>query len=157
MEDLLIIRKLDDGMEPPYELLNEADPSKEAVDDYLLRGICYTAYNSLKELVGTYVLLKTRPFMIELVNISVAEKFRKQGNGKKLLEHAIDQARILGYDVLEVCTGNSSIRQLSLYQKAGFSIYSIDYDFFRRHYSEAIWEDGIECRHLIHLRIDMFD
>ena len=157
MEKLLIINKLGVEDVPPYELLLEADPSKEAIDDYIARGECYTAYNSSKELVGVYVLLKTRPFTIELVNIAVVDKFREKGNARILLEHAINQSRLLGYDMLEVCTGNSSIRQLMIYQKAGFTIYSIDYDFFRRNYSEVIWENGIECRHLIKLRIDIFD
>ena len=157
MEELLIINKLGSGVVPPYDLLLEADPSREAIDDYISRGDCYTAYNSSKELVGVYVLLKTRPFTIELANIAIVEKFRRKGNARILLEHAINQARLLGYDMLEVCTGNSSIRQLMIYQKSGFTIYSIDYDFFRRNYSEVLWENGIECRHLIKLRIDLFE
>lgn len=156
MEDLLIIERLETRLEAPYELLLEADPSKEAIEDYLERGECFTAYNSSKELVGVYVLLKTRPFTIELINIAISKKFRQKGNAKKLLEHAIDQSRLMGYETLEVATGNSSLRQLMIYQKAGFSIYSIDYDFFRRNYSEPIWENNIECRHLIRLRMDIF-
>lgn len=155
MEELLIIKRLKENAEPPYHLLYTADPSKVAVEDYISRGKCYVAYNDKKELVGSYVLLQTRPFIIELINLAVEEKFQKKGNGRKLVEHAINEARILGYEVLEICTGNSSLRQLGIYQRAGFSINSIDLDFFRRHYSESIWEDGIECRHLISLRIGL--
>lgn len=155
MEQLLIIKKMDDTIEPPYHLFYAADPSKQAVEDYINRGKCYVAYNEKKELVGVYVLLQTRPFVVELVNVSVEKKFQKKGNGRKLVEHAINEARLLGFEILEISTGNSSLKQLGLYQRAGFTINSIDYDFFRRYYPEPIWEDGIECRHLIRLRIDL--
>lgn len=153
--NMLIIEKLKDKELAPYHLLNLADPSDEAVKDYLERGTCYVAYNAKKEAIGVYVLLQTRPFTIELVNVAVDEEYQGQGYGKKLVEHAIEEARNMGFDVLEIGTGNSGIKQLSLYQKAGFSISSIDFDFFKKHYPEPIWEDGIECRHMIRLSLDL--
>lgn len=152
---MLVIEKLKEKEVPPYHLLNLADPSDKAVKDYLERGECYIASNDSKEVIGVYVLLRTRPFTIELVNVAVDEAHRGNGYGRKLVEHAIEQARLDGFEVLEVGTGNSSTNQLALYQKAGFNITSIDYDFFRKHYSEPIWENGIECRHMIRMSIDL--
>lgn len=64
-----------------YALLYLADPSGEAVRDYIKRGICYLAeYRG--EIIGEYVLLKTRPFTMELVNIAVAENWQGKGVGK---------------------------------------------------------------------------
>lgn len=154
MDDMLIIEQLKDKEAPPYELLNMADPSDEAVKDYLERGICFIASTN-NEVIGVYVLLQTRPFTIELVNVAVAEEHRGLGYGKKLVTHAIDEARKRGFHVLEVGTGNAGIKQLSLYQKAGFTMTSIDYDFFRKHYPEPIWEDGIECRHMVRMSMDL--
>lgn len=151
---MLIIEQLKEKETPPYDLLNMADPSDEAIKDYLKRGTCYIA-STENEAIGVYVLLQTRPFTIELVNVAIAEEYRGLGYGKKLVAHAIEEARIRGFHVMEVGTGNASIKQLGLYQKAGFVINSIDYDFFRKHYQEPIWEDGIECRHMIRLTMDL--
>lgn len=155
MDNILVIEKLKDKENPPYHLLNMADPSDRAVKDYLERGDCYVACNANKDVIGVYVLLRTRPFTIELVNVAVDEEFRGNGYGKKMVQHAIEEARTRGFDILEVGTGNSSTTQLALYQKAGFSITSIDYDFFRKHYPDPIWENGIECRHMIRMAMDL--
>ena len=138
----------------PEELLYSADPSRKAVQDYLKRGFCYTGYIG-EELVGEYVLLRTRPFTVELVNLAVKEAYHNQGFGKQLVSHAIQEARRMGYTVLEVGTGNAGIGQLALYQKCGFTIIAIDFDFFRKHYPEKIVENGIECRHMIRLSMDL--
>lgn len=153
--EIFIIEKLKEKELAPYHLLNLADPSDKAVKDYLDRGICYVAYDADKQVIGVYVLLQTRPFTIELVNLAVDKEYQGLGYGKRLVAHAIDEARDMGFDVLEVGTGNAGTRQLALYQKAGFSISSIDFDFFRKHYPEPIWENGIECRHMIRLSMDL--
>lgn len=153
---MLVIEKLKDKQIPPYELLNMADPSDEAVKYYLEKGTCYIA-SSDNEIIGVYVLLQTRPFTIELVNVAIAEEYRGLGYGKKLVAHAIEEARKQGSHVIEVGTGNSGVKQLALYQKAGFTMTSIDLDFFRKHYSEPIWEDGIECRHMVRMSLDLKD
>lgn len=153
--DILIIERLKEREEAPLHLLNLADPSDKAVKDYLERGMCYIASNPDKEIIGVYVLLQTRPFTIELVNVAVDKDYQGMGYGKKLVQHAIEEARNMGFDVLEVGTGNAGIKQLGLYQKAGFTMTSIDFDFFRKHYPEPIWEDGIECRHMIRMSMDL--
>lgn len=158
MEDILIIRRLGDNIEPPYELLNLAEPfMKVAMEDYIKRGICYVAYNNNKELVGTYILLQTQPKTLELVNVSIDEQFRRRGNGKRLVEHAIGQSAIHGAEVMEIGVGNSSIRLLEMYQQNGFNISSIDFDYFIRNFNSPIYENGIHCKHLIKLRIDIFE
>ena len=71
----------------PYELLYEADPSREAVADYIARGSCYIARIEGRT-VGVSVLLRTRPFTMELVNLCVAEPYRRQGIATRLIAHA---------------------------------------------------------------------
>ena len=70
----------------PYELLYEADPSREAVADYIARGSCYIARIEGRT-VGVSVLLRTRPFTMELVNLCVAEPYRRQGIATRLIAH----------------------------------------------------------------------
>lgn len=138
----------------PYQLLYLADPSREAVEDYLNRGFCYLAFLA-NEVVGEYVLLPTRPFTYELVNVAVDEAYQQKGIGKLLIKHAVDTARNKNAKVLEVGTGNCGTSHLALYQKCGFTITWIDFDFFTKHYKEKIEENGIECRHMVRLSMDL--
>lgn len=148
------IRKIDQNEEPPYDLLYLADPSEEAVNDYLHRGECYLGLIDVK-IIGVCVLLPTRPFTVELVNLAIDEKHQSRGYGKKLIEYVIQIAKEKHYKTLEVGTGNAGIGQMALYQKCGFTITSVDFDFFRKHYSEPIFENGIECRHMIRMSLDL--
>ena len=148
------IQKLSNSDKIPYNLLLLADPSIEVINDYIHRGDCYVAYSN-DAIIGTYVMIRTRPSTLELVNIAVSEEYQRKGIGKKLILSAIEMARKKNVKVLEVGTGNSSIYQLALYQKCGFRIVGIDRDFFRIHYKERIIENGIECIDMIRLRIDL--
>lgn len=136
------------------ELLLLADPSERLVEDYARRGICYLAQEG-EALIGVYVLLPTRPDTVELVNVAVDEAMQGKGIGKRLVLHAVEQARDLGYATIEVGTGNTSIGQLALYQKCGFRMVSIDRDFFLRHYEEAIYENGMQVLDMVRLSQDL--
>ncbi|WP_203364378.1 GNAT family N-acetyltransferase [Bacillus sp. REN10] len=144
------IRTLTPNEEPPIKLLLLADPSEKLVREYVSRGECFVAEVGQK-IVGVYVLLPTRPETVELVNIAVAESEHGKGIGKQLVKDAIQRAKAQGYKTIEIGTGNSSIGQLALYQKCGFRMIGIDQDFFIRHYSEEIFENGIQCRDMVRL------
>jgi len=136
------------------DLLLLADPSRPIVEDYLRRGLSFVAEKE-STVVGVYVLLPTRPETVELVNVAVDESMHEQGIGKKLVQHAISTAREARYRTIEVGTGNSGIGQLALYQKCGFRIVGVDLDFFTRHYDEEIFENGIQCRDMIRMSVDL--
>ncbi|ANU15452.1 GNAT family N-acetyltransferase [Planococcus halocryophilus] len=148
------IRKLRKGEKIPMELLLLADPSSEIVEEYINRGECFIAELG-HQTVGVYVLLPTRPEIVELVNVAVIEDQHGKGIGKQLVLDAIRVAKTKGYKTIEIGTGNSSVGQLALYQKCRFRIIGIDMDFFIRHYSEEIFENGIQCRDMIRLSQDL--
>lgn len=150
----MFIRKLNIDEEPPMDLLLLADPSRKIVEEYLQRGQCFVA-ESNGQIVGSYVLLKTRPETVELVNIALEVTLHGRGLGKQLVMNAIEVAKSKGYKTIELGTGNSSVEQLALYQKCGFRITGVDLDFFTRHYSEVIFENGIQCRDMIRLSQDL--
>lgn len=149
-----MIRRLQDGENVPMKLLLMADPSESIVKSYVRRGVCYVLEKK-KQLIGEYVLIPTRPETIEIVNVAVDEYFQGQGFGKKLILHAIEESKRLGYKTIEIGTGNSSVHQLTLYQKCGFRITSIDRDFFVRHYKEPIFENGIQVMDMVRLSMDI--
>ncbi|MGE7882565.1 GNAT family N-acetyltransferase [Bacillus sp. NPDC094077] len=138
----------------PKSLLLLADPSERQIDAYVERGLTYVAIQE-DEVIGVYVLLETRPKTMEIMNISVVEHMQGKGIGKKLLKHAVETAKKYGMSKLEVGTGNSSVSQLALYQKCGFRIFSIDFDYFSKHYEEEIVENGIVCRDMIRLAMEL--
>lgn len=148
------IKRVDENEEIPYELLYLADPSKESINDYISRGNLYIA-SIENEVVGAYVILKTRPLTAEIMNISVNEAYQKKGIGKVLIKHSISTSKNLNIKTLEVGTGNSSIYQLAFYQKCGFRIIGVDKDFFKKHYNEKIIENGIECIDMIRMSMDL--
>ncbi|OKP88590.1 acetyltransferase [Paenibacillus helianthi] len=148
------IRPLNSNEEIPFDLLLLADPSKEIVKEYLGRGQCLVALIN-EEIIGVLVLIRTRPETIEIVNIAVQEDYQGIGIGKKLIVYSIDKAREEKAKTIEIGTGNSSVHQLMLYQRCGFRITGIDRDFFVRHYKEEIYENGIQCRDMIRLSLDL--
>jgi ribosomal protein S18 acetylase RimI-like enzyme len=149
-------KRLGPTQEIPYDLLLLADPSRELIDQYIRKGICYLAYNK-DEIVGEFVLLPTHPNTYEIINVAVKVEYQGRGIGRKLMERAILEAKIQGASSIEIGTGNSSFHQLKLYQKCGFRILTIDHDFFIRNYAKAIFEDGIQCIDMIRLSLDLRD
>ncbi|RNA66600.1 GNAT family N-acetyltransferase [Alteribacter keqinensis] len=148
------IRELMENEHPPMDLLLLADPSREKVERYLREGECRVAEVS-GEVIGVYVLVKTGAGRVELMNVAVKESEHGKGIGKKLILDAIDRAREAGLHTIEVGTGNSSIGQLALYQKCGFRIVGVEQDFFVKHYDEEIYENGIQCRDMVRLALEV--
>lgn len=149
-----MIRALNKDEELPLELLLLADPSEKLVREYISRGKCFIM-NLDGIIIGTYVLLPTRPETVEIVNVAVKEGYHGQGYGKQLVLHAIETAKGEGYKTIEIGTGNSGIVQLALYQKCGFRMTSIDRDFFVRHYDKPIFENGIQVIDMVRLSQDL--
>ncbi|MGK7378935.1 GNAT family N-acetyltransferase [Planococcus sp. 1R117A] len=144
------IRQLEKDEDLPIELLLEADPSEKLVREYVSKGISFIAEKDFR-LIGIYVLLPISNTKVEIKNIAVAVSERGKGCGKKLVLHALKEAERLGFEVVEIGTGNSSFDQLALYQKCGFRMTSIDRGFFTRHYLEPIVENGILCQDMVRL------
>lgn len=156
------IRRLAPGEAPPMHLLLLADPSRPLVAAYVARGQCFVAERDDREeeqagggIVGVYVLLPTRPGTVELVNVAVCEEEQGKGIGKRLVLHAVEQARAQRYRTIEVGTGSTGVVQLALYQKCGFRMTGIDRDFFVRHYEEELYENGVRLRDMVRLSQDL--
>ncbi|HEY5799737.1 MAG TPA: GNAT family N-acetyltransferase [Burkholderiaceae bacterium] len=136
---------------PPYELLLEADPSKEAIAAYLRPEATFV----LREdgaVMGIYVLT-SEDGAAEIRNLAVAAAHRNRGFGALLLADAIARARRAGANTLTIATGNSSIGQLYLYQKMGFEMAELQRDYFTQRYAAPLFENGIACRHRLVLRM----
>jgi len=137
----------------PWDLLLLADPSRLQIEKYIYQSRII-ALTRDAETIGV-VVLWPRGQATEIMNIAVATAFQGCGVGKILLGEARRLARSMGAHTLLIGTGNSSINQLALYQKVGFRIDSVDRDFFLRNYNEPIIENGIPCRDMIRLSLEL--
>ena len=147
IEDILVTA-VKDYNDIPFNLLLLADPSKTTIEKYIHNSSTYRAELNGK-VVGCYVLFKIDKETIEIKNIAVDEDYQGKGIGTYLLKDAIEKSKLEGARKIMIGTGNASIGQLYLYQKAGFRITDINPDFFVENYEEAIWENGIQCRDMI--------
>ena len=153
MKEALIYQKVSHN-EFPWELLLLADPSREQIAAYVERGESYLAQLDGRP-VGMFALVANSSESFKLMNIAVDETSQGQGFGKQLLVKAISVARGQGARRLELGTGNSSLDQLVFYQKAGFRITGVIPDFFTDTYDEDIIENGIPCRDMIRLTLEL--
>ncbi|MBL4639773.1 MAG: GNAT family N-acetyltransferase [Kordiimonadaceae bacterium] len=140
--------------DPVLDLLLLADPQEALVREYVADGKLYTAtWDNLT--VGVFVLLPIDDDLWELKNIAVSPEWQGKGVGKRLLQEAIAAAKELGAKSLEAGTGNSSLDQLAYYQKAGFRMDRIAKNFFTLNYDEPIFENGIQCRDMVFLKLNL--
>lgn len=135
----------------PMALLLQADPSVEQIQKYLPESHCFTA-NLSDKVVAVLVLLPENRETLEIKNIAVTPEWQRKGIGTQLLKFTEDFATENGYRQLIIGTGNSSINQLELYQKAGFGIFETRHDYFIKNYPEPIIENGMQCKHMILLK-----
>lgn len=151
----IIFQKYEIGQEIPYELLLLADPSKELVDKYLENSDLYLAkINDI--VVGVIALFPISDDSVEIKNIAVKQEYQGKGIGSYLINQAVQITKLNGKKSICIGTANSSISQLYIYQKNGFEISSIIQNFFINNYSEPIFENGIQAKHMIMLTKVLF-
>ncbi|UUC45034.1 GNAT family N-acetyltransferase [Flavobacterium cerinum] len=132
----------------PYTLLLLADPYIDMINSYIHESFLY-GIQSGNDYIGVYALYPIDESSVEIKNIAVREDHQQKGFGKQLLQHALSEAHKRGFRDVLIGTGNSSIPQLSFYQKLGFEVTAIKKNFFIEHYKEPIYENGIQCKHMI--------
>lgn len=148
--------KLDKNDPVPYDLLLLADPSKSLIDDYLNVSDIFTAKQH-DEIVGVIVLFSLTDKTVEIKNVAVKPAFQGQGIGSFLIESIIQVAVLRGHESICIGTANSSVGQLFLYQKLGFEISEIRKNFFTDNYTEPIYENGVQAKHMLMLTKQLTD
>ncbi|RUT29929.1 GNAT family N-acetyltransferase [Paenibacillus zeisoli] len=136
------------------DLLLLADPDEQRIATYIHNGSIYKLLED-EQVLGICVLVPRQGDTAEIANLAVAEDAQGKGLGTRLLQYTIDAARQAGYHYLKVGTGNSSLDQLAFYQKNGFRIVGVLRDYFIKHYDKPIVENGIPCRDMILLEMDL--
>lgn len=151
----LTFKRLDIYKQIPYELLLLADPSKDIIDEYLKRSDLFTASQN-DETLGVIVLFPLTADTVEIKNIAVKPEYQGQGIGSYLIENVVKVISLNKQKSICIGTSNSSVGQLYLYQKLGFEITEIKRDFFIDNYTEPIYENGIQAKHMLVLTRQLY-
>ncbi len=148
----MIIRTAPADREPPWELLLDADPSRELVSRYLAEGVCRTAEIDGRTVGVCVTISGAHPECREIINIAVAPDYRRRGIARRLIADAEALAVSEGISSMEIGTGNSGFDQLKLYQLCGYRISGVITDYFTGRHEQEIIEHGIVCRDMVRLK-----
>ena len=137
----IVIKKEKDNKEKYMDLLLEADPSKDMINDYLKDGELFVlTYKD--DVACVAVVIKIDNETIELKNIATKEEYRGQGYGKKMLKYLADNYK-QKYNKMLVGTSENNI---PFYVKQGFDKYEKTIkNYFVDNYDEEIIDGDVHC------------
>ncbi len=143
----------------PYELLLQADETKEGIDRYLFDSEVFVArIVGCDEVVGVCCLLRVDERMVELMNIAVDEPFRGRGIGSAMVAEAVRMAMAGGYSEIVLGTGTEDCArdQIRFYERCGFRRSGLRKEYFVEKYpNDPIYVNGVQMRDMQVLRMDL--
>lgn len=146
------IRRLLSDEHIPSHLLLLADETIEAIEEYIHESEVYVIENE-ERIIAVYVLRPVDSSVVEIMNIAVDREYQGKGIGHSLLSDAQRRAREMGYSEIIIGTGDNATRQISLYESVGFKKCGIRKDFFLEKFPDPIYEDGVQLRDMVMLKI----
>ncbi|KXI24537.1 GNAT family N-acetyltransferase [Photobacterium sanguinicancri] len=141
-------------------LLLEADPSEASIKRYLPYAWCFVATENTDIRAACIVApieyqeTQDTPTVVEIFNVSVHAEYQQQGIGSKLLKFAINSLKEKGVIRVELGTGAFGY-QLTYYHRLGFRIDSVLKDHFLDHYTDPIFENGIQHKDMLRLYLNI--
>ena len=108
-------------------------------------NLCYCL--SLNDKTIGYLIAMLAPDSADILNIGIDPDFKRQGHGRALLKHLIEELRKrhIGEILLEVRIGNKSAIQF--YKKQGFKEISVRKNYYTKNSkNQSHIEDGIIMR-----------
>ena len=124
-----------------------AEDSAESLARYVDTGTVWVARDGDGTVVGHLQVVADGDTW-EILNTAVAERRQGQGIGRRLLEHAVTEARRAGVRRVVVATAAADIGNLRFYQRCGFRMERVVQDAFgpASGYPDPIEIDGIPLR-----------
>jgi hypothetical protein len=145
--DNFIIIEIDGNKKQYLPLLLIGDESESMIDRYLDYGTLFVGFfNGMP--IAVCVAVNLEPDVVEIKNLAVEAEFRRQGYGRRMLEHVESQHSnkkiILG-------TGETP-STLKFYKSCGYSYSHSIPNFFTDNYPVPIIEEGTTLRDMIYLK-----
>lgn len=142
----MYIEKIDSHIKDFLPLLLLAD-DEEHINHYIEKAESYVLFNEDKQAIGICLVTDKGENTVEVENFGLLTEFQGKGYGKKFLksicEKYSDKKIILGTDDV---SGN-----VQFYEKSGFIVEKIIPNYFVEHYSEPIYEKGVQLRDKVYL------
>lgn len=147
----IVIKKEKENKEQYMDLLLEADPSKDMINNYLKNGELFVlTYKN--EIACVAVVTKVDENTCELKNIATVEKYRGQGYGKKMIKYLFDNYKQKYNKILVGTTENN----IPFYVKQGFDKYEKTIkNFFVDNYEEKIIDGDLVCTDMYYYSKDL--
>jgi GNAT superfamily N-acetyltransferase len=149
-DNYMEIKKINENKEHFMDLLLLGDEQESMVEKYLHRGELFALYDN--DLKTVAVVTRENEEVYEIKNIATYEKYQRKGYGSSMLEYIIEEYKskcsllLLGTGEIETI--------LSYYKKFGFTYSHTIKNFFTENYDHEMFENGIQLRDMIYLKID---
>lgn len=143
------ITKADRDKRQYLHLLLIGDESESMINRYIDHGDLYIGLVNC-EPMAVCVALSHDADTIEVKNLAVLPAFRRQGYGRRMLEHI---ERLYPSRLITLGTGETP-STLRFYKSCGYSYSHRIPDFFTDNYPGPIIEEGVVLRDMIYLKKD---
>lgn len=128
-------------------LLLIGDESETMIDRYIGQGNLYAGFLDVVP-IAVVMTVSIDSTTVEVKNLAVADRFRRQGYGRRMLRHI--ENRHPGKNIL-IGTGETP-STLRFYKSCGFTYSHRIPDFFTDNYPDPIIEEGVRLRDMIYLK-----
>lgn len=147
-----IIREIYGDRKQFLPLLMIGDESETMIDRYIGQGNLYAGFLE-EEPIAVVLTVCIDSATVEVKNLAVANGFRHQGYGRRMLRHI--ENRHPGKTIV-LGTGETP-STLRFYRSCGFTYSHLIPDFFTDNYPEPIIEEGVRLRDMIYLKKSVSD
>jgi len=133
-----------------------AEDSEESLAGYLHLGTVWVARAEDGSVVGHLQVIPAGTVW-EVRNTAVAESHQGRGIGRRMIEHALAEARGAGVRRVIVATAAADVGNLRFYQRCGFRMERVVQDAFGpgSGYPDPIEIDGIPLRDQVWFGLDL--
>ena len=128
-------------------LLCESDPNINLVENYLRDGRLFAYFE--KQIPVAFIAVKEiNDTTVEIKNLLTLEKYRGHGYGKALIQHIekLYQNKL----TFLIGTANSSMTNMLIYTKLGYTYDHKVENFFIDYYPQEIYENGMQATDLLY-------
>jgi len=144
------IKKIEKNKDGFMDLLLLGDEQESMINKYLDRGELFALYDD--DLKTVSVVTKENEKVYEIKNIATYEKYQRKGYGSLMIKHIIENYGDKG-NLLLIGTGENE-KTLSFYKSFGFVYSHIIKNFFTDNYDHDMYENGIQLRDMIYLKLE---
>jgi GNAT superfamily N-acetyltransferase len=144
------IKLIQKNKEKFMDLLLLGDESEIMINKYLLRGYLFALFDDGLKTVS--IVTKENKNTYEIKNIATYEKDQGKGYGKTMVKFIIEKFRNK-CNTLLVGTGDID-KAISFYKNCGFVYSHTVKDFFTNNYDHEMFEEGIQLKDMVYLKID---